>query len=131
MTRRIGSASPRCAASAAKVKAGAVLRPQGSSTIGPSLPIKRICSASGIPLIEDAACAIGSSENGVRCGAIADLTCFSFHPRKLISTGEGGAITTHSDEWAQSLAVKLAQIADMLGLALVNKTVPAEGEVQP
>ena len=70
--------------------------------------IKRICTANGIPLIEDAACAIGSSENGVRCGAIADLSCFSFHPRKLISTGEGGAITTNSDEWADWLTVKLA-----------------------
>lgn len=81
--------------------------------------IKRICSANGIPLIEDAACAIGSSEKGVRCGAIADLTCFSFHPRKLISTGEGGAITTHSDEWADWLTVKLAHGASgMKGVAL-------------
>ena len=70
--------------------------------------IKRICSAHGIPLIEDAACAIGSAENGVRCGGIADMTCFSFHPRKLISTGEGGAITTDNDEWTEWLNVKLA-----------------------
>lgn len=81
--------------------------------------IKRICSARGIPLIEDAACAIGSSEHGVRCGAIADMTCFSFHPRKLISTGEGGAITTHSDEWADWLTTKLAHGArGMKGVAL-------------
>jgi perosamine synthetase len=69
--------------------------------------IKAICAAHHLPLIEDAACAIGSSENGVRCGSIADLTCFSFHPRKLISTGEGGAITTNTDDWAQWLEVKL------------------------
>lgn len=69
--------------------------------------IKAICQARGIPLIEDAACAIGSSENEVRCGAIADLTCFSFHPRKLISTGEGGAITTNRDDWSAWLDVKL------------------------
>ena len=81
--------------------------------------IKRICSSRGIPLIEDAACAIGSSENGVRCGAIADLSCFSFHPRKLISTGEGGAITTNSDEWANWLTTKLAHGASgMKGVAL-------------
>ncbi|QMV61374.1 DegT/DnrJ/EryC1/StrS family aminotransferase [Pseudomonas berkeleyensis] len=81
--------------------------------------IKRICSAKRIPLIEDAACAIGSSEKGARCGAIADLTCFSFHPRKLISTGEGGAITTNSDEWADWLTVKLAHGANgMKGVAL-------------
>lgn len=81
--------------------------------------IKAICTAHGIPLIEDAACAIGSSEHGVRCGAIADLTCFSFHPRKLISTGEGGAITTDSDEWAEWLTKKLAHGAHgMKGVAL-------------
>lgn len=69
--------------------------------------IAEMCRARGIPLIEDAACALGSSENGRRCGAIADLTCFSFHPRKLVCTGEGGAITTDNDEWARWLDVKL------------------------
>jgi perosamine synthetase len=81
--------------------------------------IKQICQAHGIPLIEDAACAIGSSEAGVRCGAIADLTCFSFHPRKLISTGEGGAITTSSEAYAEWLTVKLAHGASgMKGVVL-------------
>jgi dTDP-4-amino-4,6-dideoxygalactose transaminase len=81
--------------------------------------IKDICSKRGIPLIEDAACAIGSSEHGRRCGSIADLTCFSFHPRKLISTGEGGAITTNREDWAKWLEVKLAHGASgMKGMAL-------------
>ena len=70
--------------------------------------IKAVCEAHHLPLIEDAACAIGSGERGRRCGAIADLTCFSFHPRKLMSTGEGGAITTERDDWAEWLRVKLA-----------------------
>ncbi|MBU5613373.1 DegT/DnrJ/EryC1/StrS family aminotransferase [Geomonas azotofigens] len=70
--------------------------------------IRSICRERGIPLVEDAACAIGSSERGVRCGAIADLTCFSFHPRKLLTTGEGGAITTGDAAWAERLAVKLS-----------------------
>lgn len=55
--------------------------------------IARICRERNLPLIEDAACGIGSSEAGRRCGSIADMTCFSFHPRKLLTTGEGGAIT--------------------------------------
>lgn len=81
--------------------------------------IKEICANRKIPLIEDAACAIGSSENGVRCGTIADLTCFSFHPRKLLCTGEGGAITTNNDEWAKWLQVKLNHGANsMVGTAL-------------
>lgn len=81
--------------------------------------IKAICEKHGIPLIEDAACAMGSSENGRRCGSIADMTCYSFHPRKLISTGEGGAITTNRDDWAQWLEVKLFHGAKgMKGMAL-------------
>ena len=70
--------------------------------------IAALCRSRGIPLIEDAACAIGSAESGRRCGAIADLTCLSFHPRKLLSTGEGGAIITDNDQWSQWLDVKLA-----------------------
>ena len=69
--------------------------------------IAAICREHGLPLIEDAACAIGSSERGVRVGRIADLSCFSFHPRKLLTTGEGGAITTDRDDWSAWFDVKL------------------------
>ena len=69
--------------------------------------IKSICKNNNIPLIEDAACAIGSSVNKIKCGTISDLTCFSFHPRKLICSGEGGAITTNNSKWSQILKVKL------------------------
>lgn len=81
--------------------------------------ISELCRSRGIPLIEDAACAIGSAESGRRCGSIADLTCLSFHPRKLINTGEGGAISTDNDEWAQWLDLKLAHGAKgMKGVGL-------------
>lgn len=69
--------------------------------------IQRHCAELGLPLIEDAACAIGSSEHGVPCGAIADISCFSFHPRKIVCTGEGGAILTRRADWAAWLEVKL------------------------
>ena len=45
-------------------------------------------------VIEDAACALGSKYNGLNCGTIGELAAFSFHPRKLLTTGEGGAIAT-------------------------------------
>ena len=69
--------------------------------------ISQICRESGVPLIEDAACALGSSINNRPCGSIADVTCFSFHPRKIITTGEGGAITLRRYEWNSWLETKL------------------------
>lgn len=81
--------------------------------------IRNLCLRLGLPLIEDAACAMGSAEAGVRCGTIADATCFSFHPRKLLCTGEGGAITTNRKDWADWLDVKLAHGSKgMKGVAL-------------
>jgi perosamine synthetase len=71
------------------------------------LTIKEICKKNNLILIEDAACAFGSSFQGIKCGNIADITCFSFHPRKLITTGEGGAITTNHPEFARFFEVKL------------------------
>lgn len=69
--------------------------------------IKEICKKYNLPLIEDGACAIGSSEYDVRCGNIADITCFSFHPRKLLTTGEGGAITFNADSYVEFFDIKL------------------------
>lgn len=61
------------------------------------------CKEKNIVLIEDAACAIGSEINGVKIGAHSDLVCFSFHPRKIITTGDGGMITTSNDEYNEKL----------------------------
>jgi perosamine synthetase len=69
--------------------------------------IKKVCEDHGVPLVEDAACALGSKEYDISCGKIADITCFSFHPRKLLCTGEGGAITTDNDELAKWLESRL------------------------
>ena len=48
-------------------------------------------------LIEDAAHAIGTKYDGKPVGSIADMTCFSFHPVKTVTSGEGGAITTNDE----------------------------------
>lgn len=58
----------------------------------------------GIAVIEDAACAIGTSYRGKPVGTVGDIGCFSFHPRKVITTGEGGAVTTQND--ALGMAVR-------------------------
>lgn len=69
--------------------------------------IKQWCLQHKLWLIEDAACAIGSSEKGQPCGSIADLSCFSFHPRKLLTAGEGGMITTPHEPFAKQLKILL------------------------
>jgi len=54
-----------------------------------------VAAQHGLPVIEDAACAVGSEYCGRRIGApLGELACFSFHPRKILTTGEGGMITT-------------------------------------
>jgi perosamine synthetase len=57
----------------------------------------------GVKIMEDAACAIGSRYKGKPVGGHSELACFSFHPRKVISTGEGGMITTNNREYAKKL----------------------------
>ncbi|TAE18435.1 MAG: DegT/DnrJ/EryC1/StrS family aminotransferase [Bacteroidetes bacterium] len=62
-----------------------------------------LCKEKGITLIEDAACAAGSAYKGGKIGSHSDLVCFSFHPRKVITTGDGGMITTSRQEYADRL----------------------------
>lgn len=54
-------------------------------------------------LIEDAACAVGSSYKGKKIGSHSSLVCFSLHPRKVISTGDGGFITTDNEAYYNRL----------------------------
>jgi len=56
-----------------------------------------------IPVIEDAACAIGARWANRPAGSLGKLGCFSFHPRKAVTTGEGGMITTNDANLARSL----------------------------
>lgn len=64
-------------------------------------PLLEICEERRLVLVEDAACAFGAKYDGRRVGGIGDAGCFSFHPRKIITTGEGGMITTNDDEVAK------------------------------
>ncbi len=56
-----------------------------------------------LKLIEDAACAAGSSYKGKKIGSHSELVCFSLHPRKVISTGDGGFVTTNREDYYQRL----------------------------
>jgi dTDP-4-amino-4,6-dideoxygalactose transaminase len=75
--------------------------------LGMPAEIDRICrvaDAHGLTVVEDAACAIGSSYKGTKIGKpFGRFVCFSFHPRKVITTGEGGMIMTDEEEAAEQL----------------------------
>lgn len=58
-----------------------------------------------LKVIEDAACGMGSEVNGKHVGGHGDVGCFSFHPRKSITTGEGGMLTTNDDNIAKRLRI--------------------------
>lgn len=62
-----------------------------------------LCDEKNIVLIEDAACAAGSSYKGRKIGSHSELVCFSFHPRKVITTGDGGMIVTSNEEYSHHL----------------------------
>ncbi|WP_165043831.1 UDP-4-amino-4,6-dideoxy-N-acetyl-beta-L-altrosamine transaminase [Adlercreutzia sp. ZJ138] len=67
-----------------------------------SVAIRKICDEYGLVFIEDAAHSLGSLHAGGRpVGSVADVTCFSFHPVKTITTGEGGAVATNDPELAR------------------------------
>lgn len=65
--------------------------------------IHRIAKKYNLLVIEDAAHALGADYNGKKIGSISDMTTFSFHPVKHITTGEGGMVTTNSEELYEKL----------------------------
>jgi len=67
--------------------------------------IQKVCRDHGLVLIEDACHALGASYGNKKVGTIADMTIFSFHPVKAITTGEGGMIVTDNEGYAKKLTL--------------------------
>ena len=79
--------------------------------------IVAIADRHGLPVVEDAACAAGSEFLTTAAGSGSarphgDIACFSFHPRKLITTGEGGMLTTANPEWDRTVSASWRQHGD-------------------
>ncbi len=68
-------------------------------------PIMKIARKHNLLVIEDAACALASTYYGRYCGTIGEMGCYSFHPRKAITTGEGGMIVTDNDRLAETISI--------------------------
>ena len=105
--------------------------------------ILKIAKKHNLYVVEDAACALGARYKTKMCGGLGDLGCFSFHPRKIITTGEGGAIVTNNLRLAERLRLlrehgmkqkgarrsfqilgfnyRISEVASILGLAQLNK----------
>jgi perosamine synthetase len=78
-------------------------------------PILRLARKHKLWVVEDAACAFGARYHGTHAGRFGDMGCFSFHPRKAITTGEGGMVTTEKvwyDKLARSLRDHGAAVSD-------------------
>lgn len=86
---------------AARVKAILPVHPFGLMADMPA--ILAIADRYGTPVIEDAACALGAALDGQPAGSWGVMGCFSFHPRKAITTGEGGMVTTNDPRLASRL----------------------------
>jgi dTDP-4-amino-4,6-dideoxygalactose transaminase len=76
-----------------------------------------LAEAHGLVLVEDAACAIGALHRGRPIGSLGPLACFSFHPRKVITCGEGGMIAVHDPEIAERLRRLRMHAMDQSALA--------------
>lgn len=94
---------PRAAAAAIGPRTRAIVTVDYSGAPAPLADLRALADRHRVALIEDAAQALGASRGGVPVGTEADLTTFSFHPVKLLTTAEGGAISTGSDARARAM----------------------------
>jgi dTDP-4-amino-4,6-dideoxygalactose transaminase len=67
--------------------------------------INRVAARAALPVLEDAACALGGTYDGRHAGTLGTAGVYSFHPRKIITTAEGGMITTDDDDLAARISV--------------------------
>jgi perosamine synthetase len=67
-------------------------------------PLNETKEKHNLSIVEDAACSLGAEYDGKKTGTVADITCLSFHPRKIITTGEGGMAVTNDPDYAEHIS---------------------------
>jgi dTDP-4-amino-4,6-dideoxygalactose transaminase len=67
-------------------------------------PLNDLKEEHGLAVVEDAACSLGAEFDGKKTGTMADITCFSFHPRKIVTSGEGGMAVTDDRALAEKIS---------------------------
>jgi dTDP-4-amino-4,6-dideoxygalactose transaminase len=75
--------------------------------------VMAVASDHGLVVVEDAAPSLGAMIGGKRLGSISDITCFSFDARKILTTGEGGMLTTNDAEAATRIRLLRAHAASV------------------
>ena len=80
-------------------------------------PLLAVARRHGLAVVEDAACGCGALYEGRHVGTFGDAGCFSFHPRKAITTGEGGMVTTESERIAHDVELLRTHGAEASDLA--------------
>jgi dTDP-4-amino-4,6-dideoxygalactose transaminase len=95
-----GNLTPDTIESALTPRTKAVILVHQGGVPADAAAVRALCEPRGIVVIEDAACAIGSQYQGRHVAGEAAIAAWSFHPRKIITTGEGGMVTTGNPDWA-------------------------------
>ncbi len=93
--------------------------------------VHALCDPRGIDVVEDAACALGAEYRGVPIGGSGGLVAFSFHPRKIITTGEGGMVMTAGDDRADRMRRLRDHGADVSAWARHDSSTTVERYVEP
>ncbi|NPD03680.1 DegT/DnrJ/EryC1/StrS family aminotransferase [Nocardioides sp. zg-1308] len=96
-----GNVTPATIAAAVTARTRAVIAVDQGGMPLDLRAIRAWCDPLGITVIEDAACAAGSTAHGRPAGSEAEIAAWSFHPRKVLTTGEGGMLTTSRADWAE------------------------------
>jgi dTDP-4-amino-4,6-dideoxygalactose transaminase len=101
--RRTYNLDPRAVAAAIGPRTRAILVVHQLGLPADLARLEAVARERGVAVVEDAACAVGSKLDGRPIGSSANLACFSFHPRKILVTGEGGMIVTRDAQLAARL----------------------------